>query len=328
MPAIEAVDLVKTYKGFRALDGLSFRVEVGEIFSLLGPNGAGKSTAVRCLATLTVPDGGRALVAGADVLTQPHLVRQRIGYVSQGLGADLEATGRENLYLHGRLHRLDRRTINQRSDHLLEMLELSQVANRFVRSYSGGMRRRLDIALGLLAEPQVLFLDEPTTGLDPTSRAALWHDLRRLREKGLTILLTTHYLEEADQLADRLVIISRGVVIAAGTPDELKASVPSRLSLTLAEPATVACRSELAALPGVLAVDPEPAAGGRHLLLQAKDGQRLLPEAIRRLEAAGCRVQEANLKLPSLDDVYAAQTGRRFSEHDDTPYEAEGGEAP
>ncbi len=322
MPAIEAVALIKTYRGFRALDGLSLRVEAGEIFAMLGPNGAGKSTAVRCLTTLTIPDEGQAKVAGADVRTEAHLVRQRIGYVSQGLGADIEATGRENLHLHGHLHRLDRRTISRRSDELLEMLELTSVADRFVRSYSGGLKRRLDIALGLLAEPQVLFLDEPTTGLDPTSRAALWQDLRRLREKGLTILLTTHYLEEADQLADRLVIISRGKVVAAGTPGELKAGVPSRITLTVAEPVAGTSLPGLTALPGVLDVETD----GPRLLIRAADGQRLLPEAIRHLEAAGYPVREAEVRLPSLDDVYAAHTGRRFSENEARTPNGKGGE--
>ncbi|MDA8064306.1 MAG: ATP-binding cassette domain-containing protein [Thermaerobacter sp.] len=306
MITIEAASLVKSYRRVRALDGLSFQVAAGEIFALLGPNGAGKTTAVRCLATLTIPDAGRAVVADIDVVRRPDLVRRRIGYVAQSLGADREATGRENLLLHGHLHRLSGRRLRQRVATLLEQLQLAEVADRFVRQYSGGMRRRLDIALGLLPEPEVLFLDEPTAGLDPASRTALWQLLRRLRRQGLTVLLTTHYLEEADQLADRLAIVNRGRVAVTGTPAALKADVPARVTLRVADP--LAAAALLADLPGFRQADRTEAG----LTVSALDGSRFFPAAVTRLAQAGVAVEEASLQLPSLDDVYVTHTGSPF----------------
>src|SRR4051795_327014 len=224
MDAIVVNDLRKRYGEVQALDGVSFAVHEGEVFGLLGPNGAGKSTTIRTLATLTVADDGRALVAGRDVRREADAVRRVIGYVPQDSGTDTHATGRENLMLHGRIQAMAGRPLRRRVDELLELVGIADAADRVVAGYSGGMRRRLDIALGLVHHPRVLFLDEPTTGLDPEARVAMWSEVSRLAAaESLTILLTTHYLEEADQLADRLAIVSQGKVVVEGTPGELKA---------------------------------------------------------------------------------------------------------
>jgi ABC-2 type transport system ATP-binding protein len=223
--AIEARDLVKTYpKEIRALDGLSFTVAEGTVFGLLGPNGAGKSTTVKILTTLAQADSGSAAVAGLDVHAQAAAVRRAIGVVAQRSGADPTATGRENLLLSGRIQGLRGRDLARRAGELLARFDLADAAGRMVRTYSGGMQRRLDVAMGLIHRPQVLFLDEPTAGLDPESRSAMWDEIARLSAgEGLTILLTTHYLEEADRLASQLAIVERGRVVASGSPDELKA---------------------------------------------------------------------------------------------------------
>src|SRR5579884_1300405 len=225
-PAVDAIvaqELRKRYRTVQALDGVSFAVREGEVFGLLGPNGAGKSTTVRVLATLTRPDSGRAYVAGEDVVAHPARVRAAIGYVAQDSGVDWEATGRENLLLQGRIHGLAGRSLRARVDELLELVGLTEAADRPARGYSGGMKRRLDIAIGLVHRPRVLFLDEPTTGLDPEARAAMWVEVERLAEQeSLTILLTTHYLEEADRLAERVAIVSQGKVVVEGTPEQLK----------------------------------------------------------------------------------------------------------
>ena len=222
--AIEAEGLIKTYpKGVKALDGLSFAVQPGSVFALLGPNGAGKSTAVKILTTLARADAGRATVAGIDVAAAPDRVRRAIGVVAQGSGVDIQATGRENLRLQGQIHGIRGPAIEQRAHELLERFGLTDAADRIARGYSGGMQRRLDIAMALVHDPAVLFLDEPTTGLDPEVRADMWAEIARLaRERGKTVLLTTHYLEEADQLAERVAIVDRGKVVAEGTPEELK----------------------------------------------------------------------------------------------------------
>ena len=222
--AIEARGLVKTYRGdVRALDGVSLAAETGSVFGLLGPNGAGKSTAVKILTTLSRPDAGEAFVAGHDVLRHPGRVRLAIGCVAQKSGLDLQATGRENLILQGRVYGMRGRALHSRAQELIERLGLSDAADRTVKTYSGGMQRKLDVAVGLMHRPQVLFLDEPTTGLDPEARVDMWSEIARLAgDEGLTILMTTHYLEEADGLARRLAIVDRGKVVAEGTPDELK----------------------------------------------------------------------------------------------------------
>jgi len=223
--AIEASDLVKTYPGdVRALDGVSFAVEAGTVFGLLGPNGAGKSTTVKILTTLSRPDSGQARVAGIDVLRQPDRVRQSIGCVAQKSGVDPQATGRENLTLQGQLYGLGGRELKRRVAELLDRFGLAEAADRQARTYSGGMQRKLDVAMGFVHRPRALFLDEPTTGLDPEARADMWEEISRLAgEEGLTILLTTHYLEEADRLARRLAIVDHGTIVVEGTPEELKA---------------------------------------------------------------------------------------------------------
>jgi ABC-2 type transport system ATP-binding protein len=223
MSAIEVEGLRKTYAGgVEALRGVSFAVQPGEVFALLGPNGAGKSTTVRILTTLSSPTAGKARVAGFDVLRQPREVRRRIGAVAQASGVDLTATGRENLTLQGHLFRMPSAALRSRVDELLQLFQLEAAADRPAITYSGGMKRRLDVAMGLIHRPEVLFLDEPTTGLDPESRSVMWKEVRRLAREGLTLLLTTHYLEEADQLAQRIAIVDGGRVVAEGTPAELK----------------------------------------------------------------------------------------------------------
>ncbi len=227
MGAIEVEDLRKTYAGgVEALRGVSFEVRPGEVFALLGPNGAGKSTTVRILTTLSAPTAGHARVAGFDVVRQPREVRRRIGSVAQSSGVDPTATGRENLTLQGRLFRLPSTDLRARTAELLRLFQLEAAADRPAATWSGGMKRRLDVAMGLVHRPEVLFLDEPTTGLDPESRAVMWQEVRRLAAGGLTLLLTTHYLEEADQLAQRIAIVDGGRIVAAGTPEELKREIP------------------------------------------------------------------------------------------------------
>ncbi len=223
MDAIVVDGLEKAYKDVRALDGMSFAVPAGQVFGLLGPNGAGKSTTVRILVTLTKADGGRATVAGHDVAREPVAVRRAIGYVPQASGVDREATGRENLVLQGRLQGMRGAEIERRAGELLDLFGLTEKAEALVKTFSGGQKRRLDVAMGLVHRPQVLFLDEPTTGLDPEARVAMWDELARLAAaETLTILLTTHYLEEADRLAERVAIVSRGKVVVEGRPEDLK----------------------------------------------------------------------------------------------------------
>lgn len=313
--AIIARDLRKTYgKDVVALDGLSLSVPAGTIFGVLGPNGAGKSTTVRILATLSTPDSGSAEVAGADVRTRPQEVRRRIGYVGQSSGVDKEATGRENLVLQGRLQGMSGPDLARRVDALMEIIDLKAAQNRLVRTYSGGMRRRLDIAMGLVHRPKVLFLDEPTTGLDPESRAAMWSEVRRLSEsEALTILLTTHYLEEVDRLAQAMVIVDRGRVVAEGTPDALKRRLQGdAIRVHLANPAQAALARETAARVGL--GEPVVLEGGRILTARADNGGQAVPGLLAALDGAGVGVDEVTVARPSLDDVYLALTGRRMED--------------
>lgn len=312
MAIIDVDGLVKTYPGpVQAVRGLSFRVEPGTIFGLLGPNGAGKSTTVRILATLSAPTAGRAEVAGFDVAARPQDVRRRIGYVAQGSAVDLHATARENLHLQGRLYGLRGAALSHRVDELLELFDLAPVAHRLARTFSGGMQRRLDLAMGLVHRPRVLFLDEPTAGLDPESRAALWHEVDRLaRETELTILLTTHYLDEADRLAGRIAIIDEGRVVAEGTPDELKQTLRGdRVSVELAAVAELA--TGVAALRAVEGVT-EVAIEGRTLHTQVPQGGRAVPVILQALDRAGVTVAQVAVSRPSLDDVYLSLTGKSF----------------
>ena len=309
--AIQAESLVKTYpKGVTALDGLSFAVAPGSVFALLGPNGAGKSTAVKILTTLTTPDAGHATVAGIDVLAQPDAVRRTIGVVAQGSGVDIQATGRENLRLQGQIHGIRGRALEERAQELLERFGLADAADRVARGYSGGMQRRLDIAMALVHDPAVLFLDEPTTGLDPEVRADMWSEIGVLaRERGKTVLLTTHYLEEADQLAERVAIVDRGQVVAEGTPDALKRELRGdAIHVDLERESNGRVTSALAALDAVRDVTVE----GRVLRARADDGGRAVPLVLQALEAGGVAVSSVRVARPSLDDVYLKYTGRTF----------------
>ncbi|MFY9863905.1 MAG: ATP-binding cassette domain-containing protein [Trebonia sp.] len=295
-----------------AVSGIDLTVAAGEIFGLLGPNGAGKTTTLRILTTLLPADAGEALVAGADVRREPALVRRRIGYVGQLGGADVNATGRENLLLAGRLYGLSAAGASRRCAELLGVFGLGDggLADRSVRTYSGGQRRRLEVALGIMHRPGVLFLDEPTTGLDPQNRANLWDQVRQLRDGGATVFLTTHYLDEADQLSDRVAIVDHGRVIALGTPDELKRRYSAdTISVTpgpgVPEAAPVLAR-ELAGAPFVDRADVEDGA----IRLTVTDTTRAMAAVFGVLAARGIPTRAASVARPSLDDVFLRETGR------------------
>jgi ABC-2 type transport system ATP-binding protein len=311
MDTIAVEGLEKRYGDVQALVGVSFSVREGEVFGLLGPNGAGKSTTVRILCTLTRPDAGRAEVAGHDVLRSPGAVRRSIGYVPQESGVDRFATGRENLSLQGRIQGLRGAQLHRRVDELLELFGIADAADRVVRGYSGGMKRRLDVALGLVHSPQVLFLDEPTTGLDPEARAAMWEELGSLAtHETLTILLTTHYLEEADQLADRLAIVSRGKIVVEGTPEDLKRKLRGEaVTVELVDGAGRDPAAVARAIEGV----HEATLEGRLLRTRVESGARAIPGILSALEAAGIAVESVTSHRPSLDDVYLHYTGREFA---------------
>ncbi|HEY8454775.1 MAG TPA: ATP-binding cassette domain-containing protein [Actinopolymorphaceae bacterium] len=317
--AIQARDVKKTYlKGrVQALNGISFEVAAGSIFALLGPNGAGKSTTVKVLTTQTRPDSGSATVAGADVVRQPDKVRRAIGYVSQKPQFDPEATGYENLYLQGRLYGMPRHELAVRVRQLLERFDLAHAASRAARSYSGGMQRKLDVALGLVHRPQVLFLDEPTTGLDPHARADMWQEISRLaREDGLTVLLTTHYLNEADQLADQVAIVDRGVVVVQGTPDELKQELRGdAIHIELAQSdADERLKLTLDKVEGLHEVSVDRAS----VRARVDHGARAVPSVLAAFETAGLPVASVTISRPSLDDVYLRYAGRPFEEASST----------
>jgi len=309
--AIEAESLVKSYpKGVTALDGLSFGVAPGTVFALLGPNGAGKSTAVKILTTLARPDGGKALVNRFDVTENPDSVRRTIGVVAQSSGVDIQATGRENLRLQGQIHGIRGRAIEDRAQHLLERFGLADAADRVARGYSGGMQRRLDIAMALVHDPAVLFLDEPTTGLDPELRAEMWSEIGKLaRERRKTVLLTTHYLEEADQLAERVAIVDRGKVVAQGSPDELKRELRGdAIHVDLEAEYNGTVTRALGDVPAIRDVTVD----GRALRARADDGGRAVPLVLQALETHGVAVSSVRVSRPSLDDVYLKYTGRTF----------------
>jgi daunorubicin resistance ABC transporter ATP-binding subunit len=310
---IEAVGLTKAYGETQALAGVDLSVPAGTILGVLGPNGAGKTTAVRILTTLATPDNGRATVAGHDILTEANEVRRHIGVAAQDATLDGALTGRQNLALIGELSRMGRRASRTRAAELLERFELTFAADRVLKGYSGGMRRRLDLAASLMTRPSVLFLDEPTTGLDPTSRQRVWDVIRELVAEGVTLLLTTQYLEEADTLADQIVVIDHGRVIAQGAPRELKeASKGARLVVTLATAAPNAEYALQQLVEGRVHVSDD----GRQLDAAVDGSPGLATVVVRALDAAGILVDNIEVRPPSLDDVFFSLTGHPASDED------------
>ncbi len=320
---IEARGLVKRYKEVTALAGLDLVVPEGIVLGLLGPNGAGKTTAVSILSTLLEPDEGQAMVAGADVIKNPKAVRRLIGLSGQYAAVDEHLTGFENLDMIGRLYHMGKGPARARGHELLEMFNLTEAGDRPVKTYSGGMRRRLDLAGALVAQPPVLFLDEPTSGLDPRSRVDLWQVIRDLVAKGTTLLLTTQYLEEADQLADDIVVIDHGREIAHGTADELKIQVGGeRIEVTVTEIHHVSTAQDVLSsfAVGEIQIDER----SRGLTAPITGGASVLTQALRDLDARGVVVQDVGLRRPTLDDVFLALTGH----HAEIPYDGNGSSTP
>ncbi len=314
-PMIEAEGLVKRFGSNVALAGVDLSVPAGAILGLLGPNGAGKTTAIRILTTLSRPDGGRARVAGFDVVARPAEVRRRIGVAAQATTLDELLTGRQNLVMIGELSGLARTQARSRAAELLNRMELSDAADRLAKGYSGGMRRRLDLAASMIMAPPVLFLDEPTTGLDPASRSAVWEVIREMVRRGCTVLLTTQYLDEADHLADSIAVVDHGRVIASGTAQELKAQIgTARLEVTLTHPRADAA----AALAPLLDGQAHLSHDGRRLRAPVRNQDGLATAAVRALDRAGVLVDDVQVHQPSLDDVFFALTGRPASEEEAT----------
>jgi len=303
---IEVWSLVRTFKDVHAVQGINLRVEPGEIYGFLGPNGAGKSTTIHMLTTLLPPTSGTAFVAGHDIVKEGPAVRGAIGAALQEAALDPYLTGREHLRLQSGLHGLSKRERDERSDELLVRVGLTRAADRKVQTYSGGMKRRLDLALALVHQPRILFLDEPTTGLDPQSRTALWNEVGRLaKEEGVTVFLTTQYLEEADVLADRVGIIDHGKIVAEGTPDELKASIGRPTVVATPQDA-----SQLDAAATILERFGEPVRASSGATAVMLDGKGDLADVLRALDGEGIGVGDIRLHAPSLDDVFLAKTGR------------------
>jgi len=308
-PMIRAERLVKSFGDTQAVRDVSLEAAEGTILGVLGPNGAGKTTTVRMLTTLSRPDGGRAEVAGHDVLVSPKAVRRRIGVTGQNATLDEALTGRENLEMVGQLTGSSRGDARRRATEMLERFDLVAAGDRVVKGYSGGMRRRLDLSASLVSRPTVLFLDEPTTGLDPTSRVGMWEIIRELVADGTTVLLTTQYLDEADSLADRIIVIDHGTVIAEGTSRELKATVGGeRLDLMLAQPS-----DGVADILSPLAAGPVTVEG-RRVRMPVQPSPGLATTVVRALDAAGIAVDDVEVRRPSLDDVFFALTGRPAEE--------------
>lgn len=300
-------------KVVEAVRGVDLTVAEGEIFGFLGPNGAGKTTTLRMLATLIAPDGGEATIAGADLLRDPGEVRRRIGYVAQGGSTWDEVTAREELVLQARMHGFSKAEAQQRAARALAAFQLTEFADRKCKTYSGGQRRRVDIALGIIHEPKIVFLDEPTTGLDPQSRAHMWDEIRRLRAEGMTVFITTHYLEEADALCDRIAIIDHGRIVAEGTPAELKRDIAGEvITISLASTAVPAAAQLLDAQPYVTKLETLDEGG---LRLFVDEGATAIPQILRTLDAAAIELYSIELHRPSLDDVFLAKTGRSLREY-------------
>jgi ABC-2 type transport system ATP-binding protein len=305
MMAIEVEGLRKSFGKVQALRGLDLAVPQGGVCALLGPNGAGKTTAVRVLATLVRPDGGTALVAGHDVVREPGKVREVIGLAGQHAAVDDDLTGRENLLILGLMQHLGRRRAKARAVELLERFGLADAGGRLVKTWSGGMRRRLDLIASLIVTPAVLFLDEPTTGLDPRSRSEIWSAVRSLGAEGTTVLLSTQYLEEADRIADQIVIIDAGRVTTQGSPDDLKNSLGSRVDVVVAAAALATAETVLRRITGTQPrVDQET----RRLTAAISAGAITLPELVRRLDAAGVEAEDVSIRRPTLDEVFLAET--------------------
>jgi len=324
MSVIETHQLTKVFPGdIRAVDGIDFEVNAGEIFAFLGPNGAGKTTTIKMLNTLILPTSGTAIVAGFDVAKNPAEVRKRIGYTAQDVGVDEHATGRENLILYGHFYRLDSKTIKQRVKEIFELVGLTGSEDRMVSTYSGGMRKRLDLAMGLIHQPEVIFLDEPTTGLDPQTRVSIWEYIRDLVEsRGMTIFLTTHYMEEADRLANRIAIIDLGKIIAMGTPDELKKSIGG--DVVTVSPCVVKddeCKEFIRRTESILSGKPfvtGTQATDGELAVYVKEGESAIPSIMQLLAGQGIEVKTISLARPSLDDVFLKYTGRTIRAQEGT----------
>ena len=313
--AVEAHGLVKTFGSNRAVDGVDLQVPRGAVYGLLGPNGAGKTTTVKLLTTLLRPDGGRATIDGIDVAAEPNRVRSRIGLTGQYAAVEERLTATENLDIIGRLYHLPRREVTARAKDLLGRFDLVDAADRIVKGYSGGMRRRLDIAMSLIARPSVLFLDEPTTGLDPRSRLAMWELIEELEHDGTTVLLTTQYLDEADRLAAKIIVIDRGRVIANGTSDELKDQIGGdRLSVSIARVENQ--ERAIEALRPLTTGDIDVDSIGTNLQASIRSGDRTVPHAIRALDDAGVDVLDVEVRRPTLDDVFLKLTGKHAESGD------------
>jgi ABC-2 type transport system ATP-binding protein len=317
-PIVVAEALRKRYGDTRALDGLDLAVPAGTVCGILGPNGAGKTTAVRILSTLADADSGAARIAGFDVARRPDQVRARIGLAGQHAAVDEKLTGRGNLRMFGRLSHLSRRDARRRADELLDRFGLAAAADRQVAGYSGGMRRRLDLITSLILRPQVMFLDEPTTGLDPRSRGEIWDSVRELVADGTTVLLTTQYLDEADRLADDVAVVDHGRVIASGAPDRLKASIGDRLDVVLDDPAGAGAAADvLRALAGA-----HPALDGARLSVPLTAGAVRLADVVRELDRAGVDAADVALRRPTLDEVFLRLTGAPAAEKPEKPERA------
>ena len=308
-PAIETRQLVRQYGSLRAVDGVDLAVRKGEIYGFLGPNGAGKTTVIRILVTLLAPTSGTIMVAGYDVVRQPELVRSRIGVALQDAALDNKQTGRELLRLQGLLYGLGRREADRRIDELEDLVDIGDAMKRQIGTYSGGMKRRLDLAAALIHQPEVLFLDEPTAGLDPISRSRIWDEVREINGGlGVTVFLTTQYLEEADALADRVGIINHGQLAAQGSPSELKKDRGADLILARIDGDVAVATEALASIPSVSAIE----AHGNEITISVSNGASLISAVALRLNEQGLTVQELTLRTPTLDDVFLQVTGVRF----------------